>query len=805
MVPGLLAVLLLLTWGPAAAPGVHPGQFRHATESDFEAGEMEATVVSSLGDLELTAAAEDFQTLPPEVSLLYDLLPAGDGTMLYAAGPEGRLLKSGEQATRTVAETPGRQIFALAALGETPLVAVSGAKSEIARLEAGELKTLVTLPEVRYIWDLIVLDGIIYAATGTEGKVWRIDPSAENPAENPEARSILDAGQANILCLAGDATGRVYAGSDTDGFVYRLTPPEEAGGAWEAFVLYDAPEPEIGALLMREGVLYAGTADAEQARPGRLEKAQEEETGRPAAEEKPAEPEPEPDDPPEVPPAPDPVAPGEAAPGEAPEAEPETTPQPTPEQREALRRAVRQRLLAAREGRTFQAPAERIDPQQPQAPQAGRPTGSPRNRKQKSGNAVYRIGPRGLVTELFRESVMVLALAYHDGRLIVATGNEGQLYQVALDSGETARLADLDPQQIPVLHPVSDDALLLGTANPARLLRRGLALAESGTYTSPVLDAAQVSEWGSFVVEAEIPEKTQLTVQTRSGNVGDPEQEAFFSPWSEPHTFQPNPEAPLSPQAAPIASPPARFLQYRLRFTSHAEAGPSVRRVTSWYLNPNLPPRIESIRTRYPSDSRRQQGGGASQEEAKPDIQMNIEWQAEDPGGDALRYQLEARPLGAPRWLTIARDLDQNRYVWDTRKMPEGRYLLRITASDAPDNPGDTHRVSRRQSSPVLVDNTPPELAEAPEVSVRDGTVRVRLAARDAHAPLDWIRYMVNGEEPWYPVLPEDGIYDSTRETARFMIEDLEAGSHVITLRVSDRLGNTRLHNITVEIPADAG
>ena len=51
---------------------------------------------------------------------------------------------------------------------------------------------------------------------------------------------------------------------------------------YQTYALFDASEPEVGALLVAsDGSVYVGTADAEQARPGRMEEAASEETGRP--------------------------------------------------------------------------------------------------------------------------------------------------------------------------------------------------------------------------------------------------------------------------------------------------------------------------------------------------------------------------------------------------------------------------------------------------------------------------------------------------------------------------------------------
>ena len=55
------------------------------------------------------------------------------------------------------------------------------------------------------------------------------------------------------------------------------------------------------------------------------------------------------------------------------------------------------------------------------------------------GNAVYKIDPEGFVTEVFREPVLVLAMVEDHGTLLIATGNEGQIYQVNPAAGRDGR------------------------------------------------------------------------------------------------------------------------------------------------------------------------------------------------------------------------------------------------------------------------------------------------------------------------------------------------------------------------------
>src|SRR5262245_16189783 len=65
------------------------------------------------------------------------------------------------------------------------------------------------------------------------------------------------------MAIAPD--GMIYAGTDEEGLVYRVAP--DTG---KAFVLYDTKESEISSVVLDEqGNVYAATASADAARPGR--------------------------------------------------------------------------------------------------------------------------------------------------------------------------------------------------------------------------------------------------------------------------------------------------------------------------------------------------------------------------------------------------------------------------------------------------------------------------------------------------------------------------------------------------------
>jgi len=833
---------------------IQPAKWVHTTEADFEPGKTTNIVVTNLGDIKLAHHTEQLSKVLEEASIIYDVAALDDGTLYLAAGPEAKLLKRKGDKVETVLELKNEQVFCLDRTAEGKLlVAVSGPNARIAVLEGSELKDLVVLKDVKYIWDTVVDGQVIYVATGIEGKLFRIDLAAKNNSGDsedsketgesgdskdsevaeesgesevsgagggdggPEVKELFDAAQTNLLCLGRDSKGRLFAGSDTDGLVYRLTLNDK--GEAETFVVYDASEPEIGALvIMEDGTIYIGTADAAQARPGRMGKPVKEEKGRPekGSTEKPARPKS-----PDTEPKPQPVKPGDkvqpqttpdtpdTAKTPAPTAEdaksaemPEeqdppqpaettakekatdTKPKPTAEQHNQLRDEMRKRLLATRDGGNLQAGPSRtsrpvVTSSRSRSSRSGKPKVS------KKGNAVYRITADGFVNEVFRESVMILKMLSHDGKLIIATGNEGQIYSVDVAADETSMLVDLVPEQIPAMFKGPDDHILLGTANPAQLLRLDPGFAAEGTFTSDVLDASQISRWGAMSITADVPESSKLQILTRSGNVDDPEK-AAWSKWSEPITLEHDAKRlALSPRYTKLTSDPARFLQYQLKLESINGTSPVVDRIAITYVVPNLKPQIKAIKTSYVTRKPAKGAAGAT----PPGTKLKLEWTATDPNKDPMLFTLEYQFAGTDAWLPLAEDLKQNRHEWQTLYVPDGRYTVRVTATDAPGNPPNMTKTAHRSSDPILVDNSSPQVQIA-QPKATGSSISIALKVQDALSTIRAVAFQIDGEDNWQVVLPDDLIYDSTTEAVTIIIPDLESGRHAVSIRAMDSRGN---------------
>ena len=160
-----------------------------------------------------------------------------------------------------------------------------------------------------------------------------------------------------------------------------------------------------------------------------------------------------------------------------------------------------------------------------------------------------------------------------------------------------------------------------------------------------------------------------------------------------------------------------------------------------------------------------------------------LTWKATDPDGDALAYDLEFRPVASSRWLPLRKNLKETFYSFDSTSLPDGDYLFRVTASDAEANPDDKKTASR-ESSPVLVDNTPPVIRRTGS----GGVATFEFEAADAASPILEAEYSVDAKE-WIRIEPKDGLSDSLTESYAIPLDGKAHGGFLL-IRVTDAARN---------------
>jgi hypothetical protein len=179
-----------------------------------------------------------------------------------------------------------------------------------------------------------------------------------------------------------------------------------------------------------------------------------------------------------------------------------------------------------------------------------------------------------------------------------------------------------------------------------------------------------------------------------------------------------------------------------------------------------------------------------------PGQQVQIYWQADDPDGDRLIYNLYFRGEDETRWKLLRANMVENTYLLDADVFADGRYYFRVVASDSPSNPANLAREAELVSAPILIDSTPPVVtASAPRRS--GNVVEVDVDAEDRGSVLRRCEYSLDAGQ-WMPVEAADGVTDSPRERFLVRVEKVSEGEHLIVIRVYDAAGNAGLTKVVV-------
>ena len=77
----------------------------------------------------------------------------------------------------------------------------------------------------------------------------------------------------------------------------------------------------------------------------------------------------------------------------------------------------------------------------------------------------------------------------------------------------------------------------------------------------------------------------------------------------------------------------------------------------------------------------------------------------------------------------------------------------------------------------------------------------MKLQISDQLSAIGKVDYTVDSNAEWISTVPDDFVYDTTNEDFTIVIEELDAGEHIIAVRVRDDVGNKtyRTFEVTVE------
>ncbi|HZH30562.1 MAG TPA: hypothetical protein VEY11_07340 [Pyrinomonadaceae bacterium] len=735
----ILSLSLLLLCAATTARAGGPVIWETNSREELLKGEARGVSVTDTGALML--APRFAQLFDTEQAFIWSSAADERGNVYLGTGHDGRIFRVG-------ADGKGALLYDAAELDVTALVvgrdgalyAGTSPDGRVYRIGADGRSAEYFDPPDKYIWSLAVLsDGALAVGTGDTGKLYRVRAAGAKPEES----LLIDVNETHVISLAVDRQGQLIAGTDPGGLVLRISPEGKA------FALFDSPLREMHALSVgADNSIYALALSDAASRGG----------SAPAA-------------------VTNTASSGGTVSGTV-----------------VTSSVVMEDVGGGGQPSPFAT--------QQQAPARSR------NELANARSAVFRILPDG-GTDVLWSSSSVTAFAVApapQGGVFIGTSDKGRIYSVTDDGRDTLLIQSTEDQISSFV--VRGRETFAASSNQGKLYRFAAEPVGEGTYESPVRDAKVVAAWGRIWWRG----AGAAELQTRTGNTERPDM--TWSEWSAPYR---------DPAGAAVTSPRARFIQWRAVLRAPAAGGGTtaaggagagggtrIEDVSLAYLPRNVAPEILSITTpptgvallpaiQIQVDPNLEASGldpaligPVPQVPARRAFQRGavaLQWQAEDRNGDTLEYSVYYRAQSEREFHLLREKLRDNFYTVDGAALGDGRYIFKVVATDAPENPVGAALSGERISEPVEIDNTAPTVRAAGDAALNGDRVRVSFNVEDARGRVRRADVSVDGGA-WRAVFPEDGIADSPRETFALDLPLAGAGEHTISLRAFDASGN---------------
>ncbi len=749
---------------------------RHSSSSDLLKGEVKNTVISSRGTIQLGRAAEamkgDFDQFAKTWSI--NSIVVDDKTIYFGTSPNGGIYRylSGKLTKIYPIEEPEDESGTDS--DDEPQSEPEGQTDPNDKPTAIEKLVQEIIEAERHLSNehifAMATDAsgrLLAGISGTECKLCRF--------EDDEMEVIFEPDDAKyIFAVALDSDGNIYLGTGPEGKIYKL----DSRGKNDR-VIYDSRDKNIMSLAIgRDGNIYAGTDG--RGLVYRIDSETEKATVVYDSEQ------------PEIT-ALLPVA----------DSQSDAVLYAAATSAKVVQTQKQFAISAARSGYSAGRPEKKEGNGESSGNSAGNlkleiaNTQKTKTSKSKSGQSpvrkgakpskashIYEITKDGFVTDIFGEAVIFFCLADEDGTLLAGTGNSAKLYSIdPVREQQAVIYEDEQAVQITAIALVGDDAYI-GTANPARVVKVSRGFAAEGTYVSELIDAEQPAKWGKLQLEADIPDDCQVLMSARSGNVKDV-NDPTFSQWSDPVAVT---------EPVQLDCPLGRFCQYKLTLQSRdGSKSPLIREVAVASTVPNLAPKVTSVAlNRIPTGPK--------------EGFFKISFVTKDDNDDKLIYKIDFRKVGRTNWIELKDELESKSYEWNGKTVEDGRYEIRITASDEKSNTVTTKLTDSRVSEPVVVDNTGPEISEistANSTSNNEKYEVYKTQVSDKLSAIDKLEYTIDSNADWTSTVPDDLVYDTTEESFTIRVDKqkkLTPGDHILTIRAKDAVGNTTYKTFEISL-----
>jgi len=251
LAPLFAAAALAFVASPAHAVGTRT--FQLDTLDDLKGGDLTGVSVDSSGSVR--AGLNLGATPIADATSVWSSVVLPDGSVLLGTGNEGRIYRIAGGRVTVAAETGQMAVSALAIAWNGDVIAGTFPEGKLYRLPGGKgegakAAQLAALPQAEDVWGLAydAKAKALYAATGPEGKLFRVDAAGKSQV-------YFDSEEPHLMSVAVADDGAVYAGSTGKALLYKLTGPGRAT------VLHDFDGDDVRAIAVapgaKGGAIYA--------------------------------------------------------------------------------------------------------------------------------------------------------------------------------------------------------------------------------------------------------------------------------------------------------------------------------------------------------------------------------------------------------------------------------------------------------------------------------------------------------------------------------------------------------------------
>jgi len=713
-----IAVLLLILAVAVNSFAVAPQFWRVRSADDFLQGEIEGFAVTSDGELRAAPAMRKVATFTDPFVLSQTSAPNGDH--FFGTGNDGKIYRLRGTDSKVLWTAPEPEVYALA-FRDGALYAGTSPNGKVYRIDPESGKQTVFFdPQQAYIWALEFSGSDLAVATGVDGKLFKVNAKGEG-------KVWFDSTDTHIRSLAAKSDGSMLAGGSGKGRIYSIS----ADGSGHA--LFESSLNEVSAVFVdANGIGWAAAVSN--------------------------------------------MLPSSAPP-------------------KSNRPASQQQQQQQQQGSGSGSGSEKKDDSGTASVEVSvsfeDATASSAGGIGQGGSAeLYRIDRDGFVDTVrkFDREMIYGISAGTDGSVMLATGPNGRVYEVR--DSDLSLLGAVPEKQV-VSISRNGTSTLVTTTNSGAVYQMESRPSAHPEFRSAAKDVERFSHFGHYRVDGRNLDNGVTAISFRTGNTKTPD--ATWSAWSLPQTTT----------EGSITAPAGRYIQYKLTMPK-AAPNAAIEDVTVAYMNRNVAPEIDAVAVQdpavvfvssaYPSspqvleatnpdeygiftslDTPRDRAQGDPGKRMFRRGYRTVSWRAHDDNGDTLHYSLFFRAKGSDKWLRLRENIDESQINFDTSQLPDGRYELRLTATDGEDNPNEA-LTTAKEGVEFLVDNT------SPAIAVTSGSDSVTVHITDALSPIGKVEYSADAKE-WIRLTPADGIADSRDETFHLKHDDVN-GRFVIVRAV---------------------